>query len=123
MEIKNFSRKSFDVEGVQVTHENLSEVAEWCGGKLLQEYGGEAASEYIKVNVRHPLNMRQTRAYAGDWVLKTARGFKVYTNDALDSSFEPKKYESRANVFDETPEELFTTNESVDPKDAISGKR
>ena len=88
MEIKNFSRKSFDVEGVQVTHENLSEVAEWCGGQLLQENDGVQGSEFIKVNVRHPLNKRQTKAYVGDWVLKTARGFKVYTDEVLEKNFD-----------------------------------
>ena len=121
MEIKNFSRKSFDVEGVQVTHENMHEVAEWCGGRLLQENDGVQDSAFIKVNVRHPLNKRQTKAYVGDWVLKTARGFKVYTNEALEKNFDGGQSAS-SSVFD-TPEELFTTNEPVDPKDAISGKR
>lgn len=89
---QKFVRKPFVVTGLEVTPENIDEVAEWCGGEVRTSEGrnksGEAAQKYIKVAVKRPLNDRQTRAYYGDWVLSAGTGFKVYTQKAFASSFE-----------------------------------
>lgn len=85
MEIIKLVKKSFDVRGVQVTEENLEEVSEWCGGEVKTDSFG---TKYIKVNVKRPLNEKQTRAYLTDWVLRSQQGFKVYNDKALQKSFE-----------------------------------
>lgn len=84
MQISPLIRKSFPAEGVQVTKENFLDVAGWCGGEL-KGVGDEA---YIKVEVTRPLNDRQTEARVGDWVIKVGHGFKVFTVESFERSFE-----------------------------------
>jgi hypothetical protein len=106
MQINRFMRKTFYVDAVQVTDTNLHFVAQWCDGKvktLNQEEGrnwntpGRIGNPYVKVKVNRPLSMRQTAAFAGDWVVKvthttreggTADSYRVYTNGAFNRSFE-----------------------------------
>lgn len=85
---KSYVRKPFPVEAIQVSEENAAEVAEWCGGEVLEETKRGTNWKYIKVPVHRPLNLRQTKAFLGDWLLKSEMGFKVYTQRAFESSFE-----------------------------------
>ena len=87
MIVNKYARKPFYVEAVQVTAENIEDVAKWCGGQLIK--GTEANPHaYIKVKVKRPLSARQTKAFHNDWVLKAGTGYKVYTADAFDKSFD-----------------------------------
>lgn len=90
IETKKYARKPFVVDAVQVTAENLREVAAWCHGDVRTTKKPEGAVEekYIKVRVHHPLTERQTKAFVGDWVLYAGTGYKVYTAKAFESSFE-----------------------------------
>jgi hypothetical protein len=88
MDIKKFVRKPFFVDGVQVTEENLDEVGRWCNGHV---HTNEKGQRFIKVEVERPLYDRQTRAFVGDWVLRSHKGFKVYTNQAFEKSFDEAK--------------------------------
>lgn len=81
-----FARKPFHVEAVQVTPENMADVAEWCEGTI---HSGKDGARYIKVNVLRPLNARQTKAFVGDWVLAKNNAFKVYTESAFEKTFDP----------------------------------
>lgn len=86
-----FVRKTFTVDAVQVTADNIEAIAEWCKGELRQSKPKEGLPEtfYVKVDVLKPLNDRQTRAYPGDWVFKAGKnGFKVYTNNAFTAAFD-----------------------------------
>lgn len=87
---QTYARRQFEIEAVQVTDENIGQVAAWCGGKL-RSYTNEEGFEipFIKVQVARPLNVKQTQAHAGDWVLKAGTGFKVYTDKAFERCFEP----------------------------------
>lgn len=90
LETEQYARKSFDVDAVQVTEENINDVAEWCQGSVRTEKGrkdGETR-QYVKVRVLRPLNPRQTKAFVGDWVLYAGTGYKVYTDNAFNESFE-----------------------------------
>lgn len=116
MDIKQFKRRPFPVEGVQVTEENIQEVAEWCGGDVRRT----VTETYIKVKTHRPLNEKQKRAYVSDWVLKAKTGFKVYTDQAMENSFEENivyteedalaQLEGHHNVFDDNRDE---TEEAV----------
>lgn len=96
-----YTRKPFIIEAVQVTEENMSDVAKWCKGEILSTDSKIAADlhkepeTFIKVDVQNPMNERQTRAFVGDWVLFANQGFKVYTDRAFERSFDP--------VFQEVP--------------------
>lgn len=99
---KKFCRKPFYVDGIQVTEENINDVAAWCGGEVLEQEPKKGdPKKYIKVDVRRPLHHRQTMAFVNDWILKAGTGFKVYTESAFDSNFDPV----------EETEELRTVNE------------
>jgi hypothetical protein len=93
MQTATYIRKPFEVEGVQVTAENMNEVAVWAGGQVVIQDGN-----YIKIEVKQVINEKQTKAFVGDWVLKAGSSFKVYTNVAFTRNFEPK----------DPPEELRT---------------
>lgn len=91
-----YIRKALYVDAVRVTKENFDELAQWCDGTVGTDpdYGEKS---YIHVRVVNPKNTRQTRAFVGDWILYTERGYKVYTNKAFHSAFN--------EVIEETPVE------------------
>lgn len=79
-------RKPFFVEAVPVTDDNMEIVAAWCGGRINVTKGDD--KRYIKVEVKNPMSRRQTTAFAGDWVLKSKGGFKVYKDESFKKVFE-----------------------------------
>lgn len=88
IETTKYMRKPFPVDGVQVTAENMSEIAAWCQGKIENTSEDGSGANYIKVPVHKPANPRQERAYIGDFVLFAGKGFKVYLEQAFYASFE-----------------------------------
>ena len=99
MIVEQFVRKSFPVEAVRVTAENIEEVAQWCDGDVQTENN----QPFIKVRVQNPLNDRQTKAYFGDWVLYAGKGYKVYKDAAFNKSF-LKAPKADQNVFENNVE-------------------
>lgn len=85
MQTTTYKRKPLQVEAVQVTDENLYEVAQWCGGDVHTNPSGK---KHIQVAVLHPLHQKQTRASIGDWVLKSEQGYKIYADTAFQKGFE-----------------------------------
>ena len=83
LEIKRYVHVPLYAEGVLVTPENMVEVAKWCEGTVSLENG----KPFIKVATIRPIRERQTQAFAGDYVLKTVVGIKVYTAAAFKRSF------------------------------------
>lgn len=91
-----YVRKPLFVEAVQVTEENFYDIARWCFGSVcnadesprLPEAVDAPANEYIHVRVHNPKNPRQTKAFVGDWILYTERGYKVYTTKAFVANFD-----------------------------------
>jgi hypothetical protein len=88
---EKYIRKPLYVDAVRVTAANFDDLAQWCDGEVqieeLKESGG--TRKYIKVRVHNPKNPRQTKAFVGDWILYTERGYKVYTNKAFRTAFDP----------------------------------
>lgn len=82
---EKYVRKPFEVEAVQVTEENLTEIADWCDGDIRHTAD---KVPFVKVQVARPLTSRQTRAFVGDWILFAGRGFKVYTSKAFEGAFD-----------------------------------
>lgn len=151
MDTNKYLRKSIEIDAVQVTSENIAEVAEWCNGQVIDQDG--QTDSHIKVDVHRPLSLRQTQAFVGDWILGSPKGFKVYTDNAFRSNFvlkpdEAPEYQSLtadqvraiyedkevSKAIEETVkaaiQNIFTNQPDtpdndvvVDPKDAINGKR
>ena len=84
IETTKYVRKPFYIEAVRVTAENMDEVAKWARGTI--HVDGE--ERYIKIKVHRPLNIRQTQAFVGNWVLSAGTGFKVFTAKAFAENFE-----------------------------------
>lgn len=94
-----FVRKPQFVDAIEVTEENIAEVAEWCKGEVRtqQILGGDGETEqYIKVKVHRPLTDRQTKAFVGDRVVYANKGYKVYPEKAFARTFD--KVEESANA-------------------------
>jgi len=85
--IGKFVHRPVYVDAVQVTSENMGEVAEWCDGSIVAAKGEVAI--HIKVSVLRPKRIRETTAFVDDWVLKTNQGYKVYHKTAFKNSFNP----------------------------------
>ena len=85
-----YIRKPLYVDAVRVTAANLDDIATWCQGEVAQDEvpGKGTGKKYVKVRVHNPINPRQTKAFVGDWLLYTERGYKVYTNKAFHESFD-----------------------------------
>src|SRR5678815_2038416 len=93
---EKYVRKPLYVDAVQVTEDNFEEIAEWCFGEISNidetpvdpnATEVDPSKQYIHVRVHNPKNPRQTRAYVGDWILYTERGYKVYSTKAFQSNF------------------------------------
>lgn len=84
MQTTSYKRKPLLVEAVQVTEENIYEVAVWAAGTVF-----DGVKKHIEIDVIHPLHAKQRRASTGDWVLKSDQGFKIYADSAFKKSFEP----------------------------------
>lgn len=97
-----YVRKALYVDAVQVTNDNFTDVIRWCQGDV-GIVGGEPGVEvrpaegveldpskhFIRIRVHNPQSVRQTKAFVGDWILYTDRGYKIYTEKAFKENFDP----------------------------------
>jgi hypothetical protein len=95
---EKYIRKPLIVLGVQVTKENFMELALWVQGSIQNNDGSQGGqidppNQYIMVRVVSPKTPRQSRAFVGDWILYSDRGYKVYTPKAFNNTFDPVKAE------------------------------
>jgi hypothetical protein len=104
--VKEYARKPSFVQAIQVTEFNMHDVAEWCDGVIKNDTPG--GKNYIKVKVFNPNKVRQTQAFADDWVIRvSSKNYKVFTHSAFNNSFNPafveeqKLLEAGTPMFDE----------------------
>lgn len=79
----NFTRRSFDVEAVQITEENIHELARFVG-----EVKSENGIEYIVLDRR--IVPTVSRAYIGWWVTRMNDNMRCYSNKTFHNQFEPR---------------------------------
>lgn len=114
IEPRPYRRKTFNVSAIQVTSDNIKEVAKWCGGKIRSatRNGSETPGLYVLVPVGGSRgNAGPDRAFIGHWVLRVSKGFKVYTNSAFNQCFEPVKYTETTGDIDAIVECLDSPTE------------
>jgi len=105
MQTERYCRKPFHVEAIQVTDDNMEEIAAWCGGEIrtsnVKDHATqqEVSARYVKVPVRHPLSERQTKAFVGEWVLFANNGYKVYLPLAFERNFDADPLSATALLF------------------------
>jgi len=88
IKIEQFRRKTFDVDAVQVTPENLEDVAKWCGGDVRTEQQKGKNVRFVKVRVYKALDEEQTKAFPGNFVVYMGSGYKVYKYNAFMRTFD-----------------------------------
>jgi hypothetical protein len=94
MEPSKYQRKPFRVQAIQVTDENLSDLAEWCGGWVkLEEDGFDTFKSYVDVPIAKPAGryrLQRVRAYVGDWLVRLTEDnvFKIYKTRSFLEIFE-----------------------------------
>jgi hypothetical protein len=124
MQIEEFWRIPFPVKGVQVTEENMQEVANWCRGKVNVEAVGTVDNasprRFIKVKVEKAITDKQTRARVGDYVLRSPSGFKVYTEQAFLKCFGQKREEVLPYASPDEPAITPVDGPDVPAVDAVS---
>lgn len=92
---EKYIRKPLVVIGVEVTADNFMELALWVQGSIMNIDGSETdgpvnpEKQYILVRVHNPKSPRQSKAFVGDWILYSDRGYKVYTPKAFNNTFDP----------------------------------
>jgi hypothetical protein len=94
--IGTYQRNPFPVQAVQVTPQNMAELAEWCGGEVkylrTTEYTA-ATTRIIEVPLRGSKSDRGATApaHVGDWItrLRDSVLFRVYRNKAFLDGYEP----------------------------------
>jgi hypothetical protein len=87
MHIQMYQRKPLIVEAVQVTNDNIYDVAKWCDGDVRTQHA--SGKKFIQVNVVNPKEPKMMRATVGSWVLKSDQGFKIFSEPAFRKSWEP----------------------------------
>jgi len=90
MQIKTYTANPVVVQAIQITEQNMAEVAAWCKGEVrseivpTEEVQGEVRTRrYIKPKMYRAQQMKKNKGYAGDWVLKQGTNFKVYSDTAF----------------------------------------
>jgi hypothetical protein len=96
-----YERKAFVVEAVQVTAENMTEVAEWCKGEILDcppKYKRNGKGQYIKVPIsvppttqfqeRHAMAIVDDCVVFGQFGARGRDGWKIYQPRAFEMSFD-----------------------------------
>ncbi len=88
IETTKYVRKPLFVDAVRVTQDNFEELAKWCQGEIVAKNSEGEHKAYIKVRVHNPKFDRQSKAFIGEWILYSDRGYKIYTNKAFRSCFD-----------------------------------
>lgn len=88
IETQRYVKKPLYVEAVRVTEQNFDELVDWAKTTTQAEVIHDGPKRHIKIFVHSPKNAKQTKAFIGDWLLKTDLGIKIYTNRAFRSSFD-----------------------------------
>jgi predicted phosphoribosyltransferase len=112
---EKYIRKPLYVDAVRVTEQNFNELTDWCQGELEFEETKDNGPnrKYIRVRVHNPKGPRQTKAFVGDWILYTDRGYKIYTNKAFKAAFDPVPMTEPDEIVVATPQAIKTAVDGV----------
>jgi len=127
---KTYRRKTFTVQAIQVTAENMKGLAEWCGGNTIVYFpdvyhqsgdyrSGQSCVEVVigRVNGRP----KKVRAYSGDWITKLVgtENFRVYRDKTFLEAFEEvrSEFEKREALLDALSDFLVDEKDSMNQAD------
>lgn len=84
MEFKTFIRKPFQVQAVQITSENMEEVAIMIGGRIKVDESTDIP--FIQLNRQIIPNVG--KAYIGWWVTQLGENFRCYATKVFHEQFD-----------------------------------
>lgn len=113
LQIEQFRRKTFNVDAIQVTPDNIDEVAEWCGGDVRTEQQKGKNVKFVKVRVYKALDDEQTKAFVGNFVVYMGSGYKVYKYNAFMRTFEKTKKTAAEEAAEWTQDDLERNRSAV----------
>lgn len=86
-----YERKTFRVQAVRVSSDNMWEVAGWCEGRyLIGQTGSQRPCIEIKLGHDAQRKPKYDRAYIGDWVtlLPGQNSFRIYKEKTFLEAFQ-----------------------------------
>mgnify|MGYP003409105752 FL=1 len=96
-----YRKKPVEVEAIQVTRENVKEVANWCGGRVVSlSSSRDPQDEYVALDIPtlegvmraetfHQSTWRGGRYHGGDYVIRGVQGeFYPCTPDIFEETYE-----------------------------------
>ncbi len=122
---EKYIRKPLVVVGVEVTEDNFMELALWVQGSIMNIDGSESdvidpKKQFILVRVHNPKSPRQSRAFVGDWILYSDRGYKVYSPKAFKNTFDPVNTEFKR---DKAEKEMRAKRAQRDEEEKTQARR
>lgn len=117
MDIQKYTTRPDEVDAIQLTRENIEEVAVWCGGEIITEPKASDPSDvYMALTV--PRANGPIDAQVGFYVLKNARGrFEVNSPEIFEKKFGRSYGSARIKSASVVPEDEGTGNISLDVDD------
>jgi hypothetical protein len=112
MQFKNYIRKPFTVEAVEITEENMSDVAE-----LIGEVREKDGVTFIAINRRLVPNIH--RAYVGWFVTKLGDNFRCYSSKVFNAEFVEHDPGS-GYFFEEGPDTDEYTSVPIDDEGSVT---
>lgn len=85
MEMTKFVRKPFEVDAIQITEENINELAEFIG--TIRKKNDEDGSVYIQVDRRLIPNI--DRVFPGYWFTRMGNNARCYSEKIFSTTFVP----------------------------------
>ena len=108
MQIEKYDRKPFSVEAVEVTFENIYEVAEWCKGTVIKQpakmLGVKTEVPAIRLAGQGDDRGKSFIASLGCYVVNLKGHCRVYKPQQFKATFEPA-VEVEHLIEDESPQE------------------
>ena len=92
MDIKQYTRKPFPVAAVQVTLQNIDEIAEWCKGTIEQVstkmLGTMTFLPAVKIQGQGENRGKEFTATLGCWVVEHKGSYRVYKPAQFEATFD-----------------------------------
>ena len=117
MDIQKYTTHPDEIEAIQLSRENIEEVAVWCGGEIITEPKASDPSDvYMALTV--PRANGPLDAQINDYVIKNARGrFEVMKPNLFVTKYGLSVRSARIQSVSVVPEGEGTGNISLDVDD------
>jgi len=91
MDITKYTRRTFEVEAVQISFENIEEVAAWCGGRIEKRstrmMGTTAMLPVISLKGTGVEHGNYYIGYLNCWVVKMGKTSRIYKPEQFEKTF------------------------------------